>query len=1234
MLKKLLSLIISTAILTTIGIPLTAIAEVAEKNEEISILMNGERIFGDQNNEYIYTAQSLENLPVLSCSYDNSLYSALITQPTRDNGYKGFVTLTSLSDGTVTEHKINVYDNNTFKSHFINLGGDPWVTYHDGWYYYMVTGNAFYVSRSRELERVNSNPVSVFNMNDLVSEENNIGIVKELWAPELHFIDGHWYIYFTIYDGETEDETAWNGCTGRPANHRMYVLESETEDIYSTFTFKGQLKEVDEDYKNDAGWNNAEYNIKPGHWAIDQSIFKWKGKLYAVWSGWSGYTSVDQRIFIAEMSDPYTISSSRVELSRPNYAYETYSVIPAVNEGPQALISPDGSTLNIAFSANRFDDSTYSLGLLTLKKDGDPLNADDWTKTDKPVLQTNTEKSTYSVGHCSFVASPDKSEYYLIYHARGGENVATNPREIRIQQFYWYDNGTPCFEKPINAADLVQIPSGTAIIDRTELEAENAKLTGGAKSVSATDGTTAHPADYYSDGAHLILTTKGSAATFTYNAEKSGKYTVSLLASGSSSTISGFTVTVNGTEYTRKLGGNSSDIDNFYYYDLNNIDLKEGENTITVSHNGAFTRGGYLDRVDIWNEADADTAWETQDSKNSMSQKSAVIRPYTAEPLAQNPEYGKEYTFNDFGDFDKYWFSSEPFVDDPEYENVITTCRAGGNKRLFVSGREFSNIADFKSSVEIIPAAAHENAHNPSVPVKDETGINAGILFHIGEMLDYTSNVCSFDGYRCMLLASGSEVKLQLSRYYFKTESSTSSTNYEIKKTDSTLPYIPGDTYVIELSCIGNIVNATAYNKNDPNTAISIANQTIVTSIADTIDSGRIGLFVNCGSRVTFANMKVTPYLSSASLASDYGYLNCLDSYEQILPSTRSFSTTNGTINIPTGVSKLLVKDQAAQNIADFTAKARIGITQTSGGIQAGIAFRVGKALVVSSGKGLPGLSGYAIMLQKTSTHAANKIVINLTKYGTNSDGITTANLGNQSYSDTNLLSDITDKTAAYGLKFDFDITVIGNKMTVTVTRADKPSLSSTYNWVLDDPDYGMNKDYSVYYESGRIGTFSNGYASIENFEINKIPETEHSVNIKCQNGNAAANIQKSAVGKNIDLTLHAKDGFYINSNKITATLENGTTVNLMLSKTNWDTDAVYSFTMPDGAVDVDYEFSPITSGDSNKDTHTDVRDLIRTKKFLANLTDDIALSNTDADGNRAINSADLTVLRKQLLEK
>lgn len=1235
MLKRIFSVILSSLLLATVCSPLSFTAVKAETSTAPTILMNGEILTANTSLEYIYTVESLEDIPVLSCDFDRNEYSALITQPERSNGYTGTVTLTLLKDGTSVIHTVKVYDNNTFKSHFINLGGDPWVTYVDGWYYYMYTGNGFYISRSKDLSRVNSNPVSVFKTADLI-DNVNFSILKELWAPELHFIDGHWYIYFTAYDGESYKENSTTAVTGTAKNHRMYVLKSETAEYNSAYTFMGQLKEVESDYSTDSGWLNANYNIKDCHWAIDQSIFEWNGKLYAVWSGWSGYDNIDQRIFIAEMSDPCTISSKRTMLSRPEFAYETYSVIPAINEGPQALISPDGKTLNIAFSVNRFDDSHYSLGLLTLKSGGNPLNADDWSKTEDPVFEPNAEKSTYSVGHCSFVPSPDGNEHFVVYHARRGEDTDTNPREIRVQQFYWNEDGTPCFKDAVSATDLVEIPSGTAKFNITTFEAENGEISGNAfiPTLENTNIKT-YDADYYSGGSRVALTSANSSVTFTYNAKVGGKYTLSLLAASNYSSTAGFKITVNGTDYTKVLGGNSSNLNNFAYYDLNGIDLVSGENTITVAYTSTYKNGGYLDKLDIWNEDEANSAIVKQESENLTVESNPVIVPRVQEQINVNPEFNTEYTFNDFGDFDKYWFSGQPFVDDPEYENVITTCRTGGNKRLFVSGKEFRNIANFKSSVEIIPAATHYNSLNPSIDVADETAINAGILFHIGKMTDYTSNVCSFDGYRCFLKVSDAgTVVMQLSRYYFASETATISTPCSIKTASGSLPYTAGDKYIIELSCIDNVVNAIAYNAKDPDTVIKIENQSIETSVAETVDSGRIGLFVNCLSRVTFSNLKVTPYASSAGISSYYGNLNDLNSYDEYIYETRATNETNGVFSIPTGVTKLLASDEKAQNVTNFTAKSRIKISNTSANIQSGIAFRVGDAVSTSSSAGI---TGYVVYLQRTGAFTGSnlkKLNISLTKYGTNAKGTTNQNLGTSPNHNFTLLSDKTSISEIVGTEFDFEVSVLNNLLTVTVTRADNPALSATYSWVLDSKDLYINTNISdVYYPSGRIGIFSNGVVEMSDIEFNPLAE-EYEIKTESQNGSISLNTAKTEFGNTVTATLKADNGYYLNPKKLTVTLNNGTTITPETQKCYWDTSGVFSFVLPKDTVAVNCDFENVILGDSNADTKTDIRDLIRTKKYLANLTEEIALTNTDSDSNKKIDASDLTEIRKQLLNK
>lgn len=1022
---------------------------------------------------------------------------------------------------TEAEATTEPYD--TFKSHFINLGGDPWVTYHDGWYYYMVTGNGFYVAKSRELERVNSNPVSVFNISDL-GDGVNLSIAKELWAPELHFIDGYWYIYFTAYDGESYAEGSTTTVTGTAKNHRMYVLKSKTDDAQGEYEFIGQIKELDSDYSNDSGYKNATYKIKPGHWAIDQTVFKWNGKLYTAWSGWSGYTNLDQRIYIAEMSDPCTISSKRVELSRPEFAYETYSVIPAVNEGPQALISPDGKTLNIAFSVNRFDDPSYALGMLTLKPSGDPLNSDDWTKTENPVFETNEENSTYSVGHCSFVPSPDKSEYYVVYHARGGEDTTTNPREIRTQQFFWNEDGTPHFSEALNAADLVPVPSGTADLNRTEIEAEDAILSGGAFIVTAnTNGIDTYNDDYYSGGKRISLAGSGRNATFTYNAEKAGKYTLTLLASGNSGTNSGLLVTVNGTEYAKQIKGGSNNVNNFTYYDITGVELSEGENTIVVGHTPTYKNGAYLDRLDITNEQDAADKWALQDEANRNTDKAPTLLKKATEPL-KYAVYNKEYTFNSFGDFDKYWFSTEPFVNDSAFENVITTCRPGGNKRLFVTGEEFKNVGDFKASVEIIPTAAHVN--EGGVAIAAESSINSGILFRVGEMKDYTTNVCSFDGYRCFLIAKDGVVKMQLHRYYFANETATTSSNERIKTAEATLPYTAGDTYIIEASCVGNVFNAIAYNKNNKNEVIKIENQSIETSVAETINSGRIGLFTNGASRVAFKDMKVTvldkkepitqnfynssdfeiktntpaklPTFTDGNFVTSTGALKmqALDTAIEYKETTfgdfynianydiygNKYHTTNNKVAtygaqfdntnnvITTADSQSKLKLDGTEGMTDF--KAEFTVTKIgANSLYGGIAFRINDDDFRTS---TFGTQGY--MLFVNSEETSTDVKITFRKYSTAT-----------TYEKDEIVAKELLSAAKNGVKVKIDVS--GN--TVNITIADAENLSSTYTKQFNLIPTSTN---GAYYNNGSFAFVSNGNHTFKDISLIGTVPTNYTV--------------------------------------------------------------------------------------------------------------------------------------------
>jgi len=128
------------------------------------------------------------------------------------------------------------------------------------------------------------------------------------------------------------------------------------------------------------------------------------------------------------MSNPTTVSSNITEraiISVPTEPWEqtpygravTGNVRLSSNEGPEQLTSPITGQQFIVYSAARSDNPNYCLGLLALKQyDGtDPMNALDWEKSDGCVFYQNKLEGAYSVGHASFVKSPDGSEWFREY---------------------------------------------------------------------------------------------------------------------------------------------------------------------------------------------------------------------------------------------------------------------------------------------------------------------------------------------------------------------------------------------------------------------------------------------------------------------------------------------------------------------------------------------------------------------------------------------------------------------------------------------------------------------------------------------------------------------------------------------------------------------------------------------------------------------------------------------------
>jgi GH43 family beta-xylosidase len=135
-----------------------------------------------------------------------------------------------------------------------------------------------------------------------------------------------------------------------------------------------------------------------------------------VWSGWEGDKDGEQDLFIAHMSNPWTIDSPRIMISKPTYPWEKHGELPGrhvdVNEGPEVL--SHGNKILIVFSASGCWTDFYTLGLIQANVGATLLDAKSWTKFNHPVLSTDPMAGAFGPGHNGFFKSPDGKQAFKI----------------------------------------------------------------------------------------------------------------------------------------------------------------------------------------------------------------------------------------------------------------------------------------------------------------------------------------------------------------------------------------------------------------------------------------------------------------------------------------------------------------------------------------------------------------------------------------------------------------------------------------------------------------------------------------------------------------------------------------------------------------------------------------------------------------------------------------------------
>jgi len=320
----------------------------------------------------------------------------------------------------------------TYTNPLLPSGPDPYSCYHEGYYYYTHTmGNRLDLWKTKDLTDLRHAEHKTIYTPPAGTEWS-----RDLWAPEVMFLDGKWYAYYAA-DG------------GNNKGHRLYVLENASPDpMTGEWVFKGKITDATD------------------KWAIDGDVFRYKGRLYMVWSGWEGDENGEQDIYIARMKDPLTIESQRVKIGSPAYGWEKIGDIKNpkddpphinVNEGPQGLVH--GDDLFVIYSASACWTDNYALGMLRFTGRGDILDPAAWKKSDSAVFKQSPANGIYATGHNSFFLSPDGKENWILYHANSkpGQGCG-NTRAPRAQRFTWNADGEPVFGEPVKDNVALPIP--------------------------------------------------------------------------------------------------------------------------------------------------------------------------------------------------------------------------------------------------------------------------------------------------------------------------------------------------------------------------------------------------------------------------------------------------------------------------------------------------------------------------------------------------------------------------------------------------------------------------------------------------------------------------------------------------------------------------------------------------------------------------------------------------------
>lgn len=298
-----------------------------------------------------------------------------------------------------------------YKSPLVYQRADPFALYANGKYYFTGSVPQYDCIELRCAESLDK--LAFANARIIWRRHDKGEMSAHVWAPEIHFINGKWYIYFTTC------------CSDDIWAIRPYALVCEGDPMKDRWHEAGRI------------------DVAHDSFALDMTTFLIGDRQFVAWAQ-AIDNEVGSEIFIARMETPTKLATKPVKLSSPEYDWEQYGF--KVNEGP-AFLHRNGKVF-LTYSASDTG-WHYCMGMLWAYEDSDLLDPKSWHKLDKPVFETSEEDGRFGPGHNSFTV--DGNDDIMLYHCRNYKEIDGDPlddpnRHAYAMKIEYDKNGFPVFK--------------------------------------------------------------------------------------------------------------------------------------------------------------------------------------------------------------------------------------------------------------------------------------------------------------------------------------------------------------------------------------------------------------------------------------------------------------------------------------------------------------------------------------------------------------------------------------------------------------------------------------------------------------------------------------------------------------------------------------------------------------------------------------------------------------------